>query len=645
MKYFYIFMFIVLAKPLTGQNYDFGKVTKEELLENTCSIDASAHAAILYQYRNTYFTTNATGAILQTEIHKRIKIYNKEGFESATESINLFDPRGSGESVSKIKAYTYNLENGEIVKTSLDKKQIFEDRVSYNNTQVKFTMPNVKEGSVIEFKYRITSPFIWNIDEFVLQSDIPIKKVKALLKTPKGFRFKSTSKGYLNFFPKQSSQNHPTYETLVVHEYNLNNVPALKEESYVDNMDNYRAGAMFELVSIQIPGQVYRDYAQTWGEVARTIGSSDDYKNQLDKSNSFDDELDELLANTTGKVEKMEKIFQYVKDNIKWNGLDGKSFFHGIRKALKEKKGNTADINLTLVAMLRYAGIHANPVVISTKENIIPYFPTVDRLNYVIAYAEIGEEKYFLDATEEFSDINVLPIKDYNWRGILIDNPNSIWDQIYLKEPSLAMNDYKVKAKLNEDGSIEGDFNASYSKNKALEFRKNFKDKDLDDFITTREDIFDNIEISEYELENTETHKGNVVESFNFYDEDGADVIDDKIYIQPCIFLKIKENPFKLEKRQFPIDFGYPFLNRYMVSIDIPEGYTLETKLSPIIMKIPNNLGEFKFYPNFVSNKLNLMVNFKVNKAVVDAEHYLLIKEFFNQMIVKENEQIVLTRI
>jgi len=645
MKYYSIIIFLLLSKLVAGQNFDFGKVSKEELTEKVCPIDSSAHAAILYQNRNTYFTTDGSGPVLHTEVQKRIKIYDKKGFENATQTINLFDPRGRGESVGRIKAYTYNLEGKKIVKTSLDKDQIFKDRVSYNYKQIKFTMPNVKEGTVIEFKYRIISPYIWNIDEFVLQRDIPIKKVEAILKTPEWFAFNSTSKGYLQFYPKKRLENSPEYETMVVNEYKLNNVPALKEESYVDNMDNYRAGALFELVSIQIPGQVYRNYAQTWGEVARTIGSSDDYKNQLDKTNSFDDELDELLVDTSNEVEKMEKIFKYVKDKIKWNGLDGKSFFHGIRKALKEKKGNTADINLTLVAMLRYAGIKANPVVISTKDNIIPFFPTVDRLNYVVAYAVINEKKYFLDATDEFSDINVLPVKDYNWRGILIDNPNSVWDEIYLNEPSLAVSNYAIKANLNADGTIEGSFDSSYTKHKAFELRKSFKDKDLDDFITTREDKFDNIEISEYELKNTDTYKGEVKESFNFFKEEGADIINDKIYIQPFMFLKIKENPFKLEKRQFPIDFGYPFLNRYLVSIDIPEGYAPETELSPIIMKIPNNLGEFKFYPNFVGNKLSLMINYKINKAVVGAEYYLFIKEFFNQMIQKESEQIVLTKV
>ena len=645
MKYFYWLLFLLFSLTAIAQDYDFGKISKEELLEKTCSIDSTANAAILYQYRNTYFSSNAAGLTLTTQIQKRIKIYNKEGFDHATELIDLFVAGTSDESVSRIKAYTYNLEGNKIIETQLEKDQIFKDKISYSYNQIKFTMPNVKEGSVIEFKYEITSPFIWSINEFVFQSDIPIKKVEARLKTPEGCNFNQTTKGNIFFYPKRSSDYSSDYKmNMAIITYSLDNVPALKEESYVDNIQNYRAGAMFELVSIQIPGMFHQNYAQTWGEVARTIGSSDDYKNQLDKTNSFDDILDELIANTLGQEEKMQLIFKYVKDNITWNGIDGKSFHQGIKKTLNEKKGNTADINLTLVAMLRYAGIDANPVVISTKDHVIPYFPTVDRLNYVIAYAVIDSKEYFLDATEEFSDINVLPIKDYNWKGILIDNNKSIWKKIDISEPELAMSQYLIKAELSDDGSIKGEYNSKCSMHKAYEFRKSYKDKDLESFITSREQAYQNIEITDYIVENVDSYEGLVIESFNFLKENATDVIDNKIYIQPFLFFKINENPFKLKERLFPVDFGYPFMDRYIVNIPIPEGYDFESNIEPVIMKIPNDLGEFRFYPSIIGNSIQLSVLLKINKAIISADNYLFLKEFYNQMIIKQNEQIVLTK-
>ncbi len=645
MKNITVVFFLVLVTTLNAQNFKFGKVSKEELLEKKCLIDTSANAAILYNYRNTYFTTTNAGLRLYTEVHKRIKIYSKEGFDSATEEIALFKANSANEFLSKIKAYTYNISNGEIQKAELKKEQIFKSELNYNYNLVKFTMPNVKVGSVIEFKYRIESPFIWSIDDFVFQYSIPVKKEILRLKTIEGIDFNTTYKGYINTFPKKSSDFDSSLGLkMIINTYELQNVPALKEEKYVDNINNYRAGVMFELVSITIPGTFSKYYAQSWADVAKTIGSSDDYRNGLDKTRSFNDTLTNLVSEVPNQLDKMKLIFKYVKDNITWNGMDGKYFYNGIRKSLKEKKGNAADINLTLVAMLRFAGIKSNPVVISTKDNVIPYYPTVDRLNTVIAYAKINDKQYFLDATEEFSDINVLPVKDYNWKGILIDNPNKIWKKIDLREPELSISQYSINAKLSEDGVIKGNFRSKYTKHKAFEYRKHFKDKDLETFITNREALYKNIEISNYEVKNAKKYEGTVEESFSYYQEEGADVINDKIYIQPFSLLKLAENPFKIEERLFPIDFGYSFFERSIISIETPEGYVAESEPIPIVIKIPNNLGEFKYYPTFVGNKLNLRVDFRINKSVITSDNYLFLKEFFNQMIIKENEQIVLTK-
>lgn len=641
LKKTYLIVFVCCFQFGFSQEIKFGKVTKEELLEKSYLQDESANAVVLFKKQITYFDSNTATNELVTEIHERIKIYNKEGFDYATEYIDLFKSRSDREMVGKIKAYTYNIENNEIIKTGLEKDQIFETEIRYNYNQVKFTMPNIKEGSVIEYKYKVISPFIWNIDEFRFQYDIPIKKLEAEIRTPDGFNFKETQKGYVPFYGKKGN----SYNEMNATKYSLTHVPALKAESYVDNIDNYRAGVMFELVSIQIPGVFYQDYASSWGEVAKTIGSTDDYEKKLDKTKNFDIYLDDILKGKTDQIEKMKVVFQYVKDHIKWNNMDGKYFYNGIKKALIEKKGNAADINLTLVAMLRYAGINANPLVISTKDNIIPVFPTVDRLNYVIAYAVINDERYFLDATDEFSDINILPIKDYNWKGILIDNNNMKWNSISIREPDKAIEQYLINATLNEEGSIKGKFNSRYTKHSAFKFRENYKDQDLEGYIANKEESLKNIEISNYETKNTDSYEGYVTESYEFLYDNAADVVGDKIYINPFLFLKIEENPFKLDKREFPIDFGFPFSDKYSISIAVPEGYAAESIPNPVLLKIPDDLGSFRFIPKVIGNKIQLVVSFDINKAIISADKYLFLKEFFNQMITKEAEQIVLTRI
>ncbi|MCB0439322.1 MAG: transglutaminase domain-containing protein, partial [Mangrovimonas sp.] len=404
-----------------------------------------------------------------------------------------------------------------------------------------------------------------------------------------------------------------------------------------------RCGIMFELVSYNINGH-YRGFAQTWEQVAQGIGSDDNYKNELDKTSSFDDVLDELLSGASTQEEKMKIIYKYVKQNIKWNGYDGVYFYNGLKKTLKEKEGNAADINLLLVGMLRYAKINANPVIISTKDNFIPLFPTSDRLNYVIAYAVINDKEYFLDATDEFSNINVMPIRNYNWQGVYIDNPHSRWKLISIDDPEPSTNLYSVNVKLNEQGEAEGKLSRKLTNHFAYKFRQEYKNESKEQYLTKLESEYGGIEIDDYESKNTDTYEGPVVETFDFYLDNAAESSNDKIFIKPLLFLAQDSNPFKSEKREFPIDFEYARKTTTRVLIVAPDGYTVESLPQSVIYQLPDNLGEFKFLCNSNNNIIQVSINFDLNRAYVSPTNYEYIKEFFNQIVAKESEQIILSK-
>ena len=167
----------------------------------------------------------------------------------------------------------------------------------------------------------------------------------------------------------------------------------------------------------------------------------------------------------------------------------------------------------------------------------------------------------------------------------------------------------------------------------------------MDTFITSREDDLNDIEISDYQAKNVDTYEGNVSESFSFYQENGAEVLNDKIFIQPLMFMRMTENPFKMDKREYPIDFGFPFKDMYIVNVNIPEGYEMESQLEPFMARSADGNVEFKYSVSVMNNKLSLSAIFDIKEAKHSAESYLIIKEIFNQIISKEAEQIVLKKI
>ena len=422
-----------------SQDYDFGKVSKEELEEKFNPLDSAASATYLYEYRKTFFEfTQSEGFQLITEIHKRVKIYNQEGFKYANESIRLYKSNSSKEKVTNIKGYTYNLLDGKVKETKLTKDGIFETELSKYFDETKFTMPNIQPGSVVEYKYRITSPFYSNVDEFVFQHDIPVKKIEASFEAPEYFNFKVNTKGFLVVTPQTDtrkdriavkSKSMPQqgghvdkwedelefikYTSL----YNLENIPALKDEPYVNNINNYRSAVKYELSYVKMPQSPIDYYSTTWEDVVKTIYRSSSFGEELDKSGYYEDDIDALISTVSDPMKRAAVIFNFVKSKVNWNGYFGYYTNDGVKKAFKDQVGNVAEINLMLTSMLRYAGLKAYPVLVSTRQNGIPLFPTREGYNYVVTYVNFPEGIVLLDATSKYSMPNVLPFRVLNWQG------------------------------------------------------------------------------------------------------------------------------------------------------------------------------------------------------------------------------------
>ncbi|MFI1745185.1 transglutaminase domain-containing protein [Thalassobellus sediminis] len=648
-----------------AQDYKFGKVSKEELQEKFNPLDSSASATYLYKKRKTSFKyQQGEGFQLVTEIHERIKIYNQEGFDYTTHELLLFHRGGKKEKISSIKAYTYNLINGKIEEVKLQKDGIFNTEYNEYRDLYKFTMPNIKEGCVIEYKYAMTSPFISNIDDFVFQHDIPIKKLDARFEAPEYFNFKVNTKGFLSVIPKKDvsrskitvkSESLPQAGGKVekwqneivftenISSYSLSDIPALKEESYVDNINNYRSAVKYELSYVKMPHSTIKYYSTTWEDVVKTIYESSNFGLELEKANYFKDDVDALISSISDPIQKASLIFDFVKSKVRWNGYYGKYCSDGVRKAYKDQVGNVAEVNLMLTAMLRHAGLNANPVLVSTRHNGIPLFPTREGYNYVISSIEIPEGTILLDATSKYSTPNVLPLRTLNWEGRIVRKDKTS-STISLYPNVKSENKVMMLAKLTEDGNVEGGVRRIKKVHKAMTFREDYLGTDEDQYIEKLEKKYDGMEMSDFIVKNGEDLSKPISESFKFSIESQADVINDKIYFSPLLFFKTKENPFKLEKREFPVDFGYPSSTSYSVSLSIPSGYKVESTPEPVMLMLPDNLGSYKYIISVKQNKIQLVIQTEINESRISPIHYEALKAYFSDLVEKESEQIVLTK-
>lgn len=658
---------ILFTCYVNAQEFKFGKVSKEELEEKMHPTDSSANAAYIYKYRKTFYSyTQGQGFNLITEIHQRIKIYNKDGLDRANFEIGLYRNNSTKEKATNIKGYTFNNVNGKVEKTKLKKEHYFREETSKNTNIVKIAFPNVKEGSVIDLKYTISSPFVSNIDEVQFQHTIPIKNLDITIEAPEYFYFKKASKGYfsippvsskkrgqISFSSKTRSGKYVTNTTFHkssidytknIDKYLAKNIPAFPDsEPYLVSPRTYKGGIKYELSYTKFPNSTPKYYATTWEDVSKQIYKSTNFGKEIEKTSYYEDDLNTLLTDAKTDIQKAVTIFEFVKSKIKWNGNYGKYAREGVKKAYKNGVGNVAEVNLVLTSMLQSSGLKANPVLVSSITNSIPLFPTLDGFNYVIAMVELENGSYILlDATEPFSSPNNLPARALNWNGRKITKEGySSWVKLTSKQHS--SEEHIIKVSLDEEGVMEGFVRKKEQKLNALLTRKRLNNLDDDKIISDLEEKHE-IEIDNYKLSNKNTLGKPVSQMFKFSSDNLVEEINGKLYINPLLFLTREKNPFKSEKRSFPIDFVSPWKESYKISIDIPEGYEIESLPEQMAIGLPENLGFFKFQA--IKGKKGVQVNsiLQFNSAKISPIVYQQIKQFYSEMIAKQNEKIVLIK-
>ena len=660
-----VILFVIIFSNANAQEFKLGKVTVAELGEKFHPKDSSAAAAILYKKGDVRFDYSPeTSFEIITTVKTRIKVYKKEGYQYANFNVPYYLYKGSDANVKIENAVTYNLVNGKIEKTKLGTDGIFVEKINQNYAQKKIAMPNIKEGCVIEYEYSTKSNNIGSLMEWRFQNAVPVNYSEFATAIPEYFNFRINQKGFfpitilseksgrnINYTQKLHSQSSTgiSYSNQIMTftetkaTYSSKDLPAIKEEPFVNNMENYIVGIDHELSSISYPQSPIKYFSTDWEAVVKTIYEYDSFGAELNKSGYFEEDVKMLLTNLKTPSEIISGLLNHVKNTVKWNNNVGYGCNEGVKAAYKNKTGNCAEINLMLTAMLRFAGLTANPVLISTRANGITVFPSRNAFNFVLAAVETPEGLVLLDATEKYSEPNILPLRDLNWVGRLIrKDATSI--EVDLMPKTTALEVKSLMVTLKPDGAIEGQSRYQHSNHAALEFRKKFLAQDTNIYLENLENKNGAIEIIDYSRDNDKNLSEPIIEKFKFKQNKNVDFIAGKMYIKPMFFLNSSYNPFKQEERLYPVDFGFPKQERYIISISIPAGFVVESV--PASMNIAvDKIGTFIFLITKTETNIQVAITKDVTTAIVSPEYYPDLKGFLQQIIDKQNEKIILTKI
>lgn len=658
----------VLCFSVSAQKapFKFGNIPVEDLKMTRYEKDTAASAVILGDYgvSNITYSQSTGDWTVKFERIQRFKILKKEGYDLANFEIPLYRSGSADEKLSGLKVITHNLENGKDVETKMKTDAVFDEEYDQNVKLKKFTAPNVKEGSVIEVTYEIASDFIQYFRDWEFQSTVPVVWSEYRANIPEFFNYKQYMQGYITLAVNENKIN-PKSITITTKErtgrqvsqttyssdeirfneqyyrWVAQDVPGFKEEPFMTTAADYLSKINFELAYVKFPDEPVQPMMGTWPDLNKSFLESEDFGAAIKGSMFLKKTTEEVTAGAATPQEKLMAVYSYVKSNIEWNGSYRKYLTSNFKKSLEEKKGSSADINLLLVAMLQRAGLTANPVIISTRNHgfIRPEVALSSQFNYVICHAEIDGKSVLLDATDRMLPINLLPERCLNGKGYIISETSPGWISLSAPKSKIYAN---TELNFSPAGELTGKIEITNDGYDGYSLRRSYFKKGEADYVKDFSHGH-NWEIAKSSFENMKSISDAAKEKYEFtHSENFGDA--SILYINPIVHLRVEENPFRLEDRVYPVDFGRAMERTLICKINVPENFVADELPKPKIVMLPNNGGKFTYNVQANGNTINVISILTINQSLFSQPEYKSLREFYDLVVSKHAEQIVLKK-
>ena len=649
-----LFVFLALSIQFTNAQLEipFGTLTVDEKKFTSYDKDSTANAIVLYEKGDYYFKVINQRIQLVKNYHAKIKILSKEGFDEANISIPYYHKKGSPEIVKDIKALTHN--NGQ--KIYVSKNDIFTNNLSERVSEKRFTFSKVEKGSILEYKYTIISPYLFNLDGWEFQSNVPKLYSEFNAKIPGNYQYNRTLVGTLKLHINQADIKKdcfyvPGYTNPAdceVLKYVMKDIPAFKaDDDYMLSASNYISRLDFELSYYQRLDGTRDEYTKSWKDVDKEFKNDKDIGKQLTKKGFFEKNVPESLLTEGDPLTKAKNIYKFVQNHFTWNGRHSTYGKARVKDAFNAKKGNAWEINMSLINLLNAGDIKTNIMLTSTRQNGLPKqsHPVMTDFNYVLANADIDGKVYLLDATDKLTPFGMLPYKALNHYGRVMDFKNkSYWYEI---KPETD-NKYQIRAsmKFNVDKeNAEGVFDVLTKGYPAINTNKNIAEFNEEQYLDRMEkNIPGNFEIVQYKRNEERSNEKVVSERFSF--EMGNILDGEMVYFNPFFIRFFEENPFSEEERSYPVDFGYPVSYKYQINIVLPQGY----KVHDVPEKVAIALGEsraatFLFNHQQTTNSISFSFDLSLNRSSFEAIDYSFLKDLFKQVTnIQKNALVTLKK-
>ncbi len=631
----------------------FGKIDKADLLMKDCDFDKGAPAIKLIDWGSTYYDRSTVGiAALKTIFERRIriKILKEKGLAEADISIPYY-AFNNDEKISRLSACTFNIDDSGNIKTTMVKKDaVYSKKIDKYYSAMIVAFPEVKVGSVIEYKFTMERETMGQLKDWFFQGRIPVRYSEYDLRIPQIFRF-SVQPSVIDAMENKQSVSYERIFTdsryidtrVLKSNYIMRNLAGIKDEPYMGSAKDYMQRLEFQLSQIDYGNNHIVDLNANWGDVITDLMKDDNFGMQLEKTVPGTIKLITEANAITDAETKMNFIFNTVRKTISWNEQEAVFTDNSITKTWELKNGNSAAVNLLLVKLLTDAGLKTLPVLFSTRDNglVNSHYPFLNQFNTVLAFVSVADKSFVLDATDKISNYKLIPEKVVNTPGFIIEGEAGKWRNFIAGDSKYKMTT-AVRGEIDDNGIMNGNSLVScsgYARKERCESWLKSKEKFKEDYFINP---YPDLKIENITINNIETDSLPLEQNVQF--STTLNSSGNYRYFTINLFSGFDKNPFTADERIADVDFG--FKQEYILfgSYSIPQDYVFEELPENVSMIMPDTSIIFTRSLQADENLLNVRISVEFKQTYYLATDYPIFAAFYKKLFALLNGQIVIKK-
>lgn len=592
---FFVWAGISLLTPREAVSQDETMLEEADIFRSFGDIsDADLNAVATHNYPYEFlskrssvrFTEEGTRISMIADYVVMVKVFSDDPIEMAEASLVgiPFYAANNIERVLLIEGITHNQDGS---RSYLDPQSIRTVDLNPRYRIVEFEMPDVRKGSVLEYRYRLERRYIEELPDFYFSERVPTREALFFMQNSDFIRYDVIDEN-ITFDLEYSEARIDTSSVPLIFTYNrpdpvfmqrwrATSIPALDATAYISSIDDIRGKLKFQISEFGAPRQPLEN---SWEFVAAQILRHNNPYHFTDAFPALAEAGRTIAAEAPSLYAARDSIFSYVNSRSQYNGQPAVFAERGLQHVLQNQLSNQAEINLTLLAMLRGAGINAQPLYLSGRElgRINKSFPSLFQFNRLMIYAEIGDEVAFMDASYSYSLPNLIPVESFNEQGFVLSESGFMWVDIQPDRSVFEIN-MELDAALSNNGTLTGRLTALVKGYPAREIRQRLSLglRASDIAIETFFESYPEVSITEAEIELNREEAGTVHISADFVLPSYAVTFAEGIEFSPMIVGYLIANPFEETQRNVPVTLDAPELLSLKYRIRLPSGYSLET--------------------------------------------------------------------